>query len=509
MQAQDVAQCPVPAATSSPHVAEDPTNPNSAVCDFYLTHKRRFCKTEKRPGGYRYCHTHQAELHANGEAGGTSRRVPCPINPKHTVYERDLKRHVLVCPDRRHDPTGLPYFSLNCHALKGACYVPAPCPSELAEAIVETMEDPEDVDDKQSAVENRMSADEPVVKGSARFTHRDLSEEALRALTEKVLRMFNQFVQPMIRKSHSAVVASDASARLTMKHSTQHLALTNLLATAIAAAFAPSSNPTASVCPTALVELGAGKGGLAYAVSEAMSKHSEAWRALIPRPPKWLIVDLGGFRRKRDGCVRKTDHVFQRLRINIKDLALSRVPQLAAQVAQAPAAEGSTLPAAANSSSHCTEQSSGERLVAMGKHLCGACTDFAISCVTSALPDRATCQVLLLATCCHHLCELRHLNPIRKAQVQSPSTMEEVLEFHGETFTPSEFAAIVSMTSWAVCGAHMVSEEKRTIGYACKRIIDALRLAHLTDVCGFRHAEMHEYADAAVTAENVCLLAWR
>lgn len=69
-----------------------------------------------------------------------------------------------------------------------------------------------------------------------------------------------------------------------------------------------------------------------------------------------------------------------------------------------------------------------------------------------------------------------------------------------------EFAAIASMSSWAVSDT-FVNERQRYIGLCCKRVIDAFRVHYLRS-CGF-DAVQCEYVSSKVTPENVCIVAWK
>jgi tRNA:m4X modification enzyme len=476
------------AAAAAEVVGTPTSNPDQRICNYYLAHKRRFCKTAKRPN-FLFCHTHQAELHPE-TCEETMKRVPCPVNPNHSIYERDLKRHVRICPDRRHDVSVLPYFEENCHALRGLGYLSELArAAQLASPVVEATHE-----DDAASLQPPATSSTSTAPAAARFTHRDLAPALLDALCSKVKALFDHHIAPTIITSHVPSVASDGTLRVNMKHSTQHAALTKILLDRL-----QLTHPVRVGGQRVFVELGAGKGGLAFAIAGSLTLSGNSSATTAPNTesavPMWMVVDIGGFRRKRDGCVSETDHKFHRLRINIKDLALDKVPLLCVPV-EAPASSPplEALPPPAIPSSH--------QFVGLGKHLCGSCTDFAISCITTRLPLHDSCDAILLATCCHHLCELRHLNPMTNGD-------DAALSMFGVSFSEEEFSAIVSMTSWAVCGAHMVSAEKQRIGYACKRVIDMMRVAHLRNVCGFDHVELHEYASDDITGENVCIVAWR
>ncbi|KAF4729101.1 tRNA:m(4)X modification enzyme TRM13 [Perkinsus olseni] len=58
--------------------------------DFWVAAKHRYCKFQPVKGSTK-CSVHQ------DDAEGDKERVPCPIDPNHSVYKRKLEKHVLVC----------------------------------------------------------------------------------------------------------------------------------------------------------------------------------------------------------------------------------------------------------------------------------------------------------------------------------------------------------------------------------------------------------------------------
>ena len=72
-------------------------NPNEKLCDVWLPRKRRFCGFGKL--SEKYCGHHGSE------------RVPCTINPKHSVKKSDLNSHIKICSDRHMlPPTEQSYY---------------------------------------------------------------------------------------------------------------------------------------------------------------------------------------------------------------------------------------------------------------------------------------------------------------------------------------------------------------------------------------------------------------
>lgn len=75
-----------------PEDLKEPVNvlPKSLTCRFYLETKRRFCKFDIHPSSVEFCGFHTQ----------TDSRVPCPLDPHHTVYKHDIKSHLERCTSR-------------------------------------------------------------------------------------------------------------------------------------------------------------------------------------------------------------------------------------------------------------------------------------------------------------------------------------------------------------------------------------------------------------------------
>ena len=61
------------------------------TCELFLPQKRRQCRFPAVKGE-RFC-TH----HREGSAADNTERVPCPLDPSHSVYTRDLEAHLKKC----------------------------------------------------------------------------------------------------------------------------------------------------------------------------------------------------------------------------------------------------------------------------------------------------------------------------------------------------------------------------------------------------------------------------
>ncbi|KEG09112.1 tRNA guanosine-2-O-methyltransferase TRM13 [Trypanosoma grayi] len=422
------------------------------------------------------------------DAESLPQRVPCPINPNHTVYASRLQHHVRVCPDLRFVASALPYYSQNTNAFCGKVYC----------------------------------RDEDV--RHERLTHRDLDKATLDRLITRVREYYYSVVQPQIVLLAEEQCGADddpvdQTRRLSSKHSPQHRGLLWCVEKALRGHIETlHEHGSDSGAIAGFVEFGAGKGGLSVALQDAISSGSLKIAGYNTEPAvtalegggssnlRLLVVDVDNFRRKGDACVRRTSLPLIRLRLNIKDLDL--VAALRDPSVRKRSREGVDSTTANSVETQGNSPATEERWVALGKHLCGSCTDFALSSVTSPklhAKSHASVVAVVLATCCHHRCELQHLNALPEGGDDTfPSLRLPGTDY---TISSAEFAAITSMSSWAVSGS-FVDEQSRQTGVCCKRVIDALRVEYLRRK-GYLCAYLCEYVGRDVTEENVCIVAFR
>lgn len=80
------------------------------VCGFFLQHKGRPCRMLVK-AGRQYCGQHLVE--SSEETTGQHKRIPCPLDPKHSCFEHRLEHHLTICNARV--VTDLPHLRLNCN----------------------------------------------------------------------------------------------------------------------------------------------------------------------------------------------------------------------------------------------------------------------------------------------------------------------------------------------------------------------------------------------------------
>ena len=237
---------------------------------------------------------------------------------------------------------------------------------------------------------------------------------------------------------------------------------------------------TMSCCSdVTFVEFGAGRGKLSHWVQRSLPKSAVN--------TDFIVVDRSACRYRYDSYHKSVGPVFRRLFIDIEHLCLSKV-------------DGVKL---------------GNPIIGYCKHLCGAATDLAITCLmntlgssTHSLSNRP--NALVMAPCCHHQCTW-------PAYV-GRDFFETKLQF-----SSVDFHAISLLTSWKTCGMKYKEPDdvqcdrslrsirdwpaclKEEIGYKCKRLIDMGRVSWLRN--NGMQTELLTYVPENVTIENIVIVA--
>lgn len=85
-------------------------------CLFWLTKCSRFCSGERVAGG-KYCvnHIHMDPSYVPTDHALQRKRVKCPIDPSHTVFEDKLAKHIKICNKSKRNELKqqCPYYSEN------------------------------------------------------------------------------------------------------------------------------------------------------------------------------------------------------------------------------------------------------------------------------------------------------------------------------------------------------------------------------------------------------------
>ncbi|XP_069497690.1 tRNA:m(4)X modification enzyme TRM13 homolog isoform X2 [Ambystoma mexicanum] len=459
-------------------VADGVRAPLPGRCGFYVERKRRFCKMIVGEGK-KLCGEHATEL----KEGETSKkRIPCPLDPKHTVYEDQLKRHLRKC-NSREKPQPVYYVK-------------------------------------------------DINSGSKRSTDSFSEQDPISSLSEIEL-------ENLIRKLRNATKGLDHKLEdRTLSHSVLQEALNDPNNGDSAfkhlkqqASILGNMDRLGLLGPgKCYVEFGAGRGKLSHWVDIALE--GEANKC-------FLLVERATTRFKVDGKHRKQDSTFERLHIDIQHLCLNKVPVLIKEKLEVVGIGKHLCGAATDLALRCLVESytavAEEPIPKRLKNDTAEATDN--SAISSDAPRHNASEKslpvtgIVIALCCHHRCDWVHY--VGKAFFQTLGLSED------------DFGIFQRLSSWATCGrreklagnsiSHAVGsdqdndaerhdyedqigdysfdglqrsltvEDREHIGRLCKLLIDHGRIHYLQQM-GYQ-AALQYYADPAVSLENVLLTA--
>ncbi|KAI3404847.2 TRM13 [Candida oxycetoniae] len=84
---------------------------NVCYCQYILPKKNKRCKMMRKKYN-KYCSEHMIFNDTNDSSCEKKKRITCPLDPSHTIWENDIKGHMFKCnarPKTRHEP----WFQLN------------------------------------------------------------------------------------------------------------------------------------------------------------------------------------------------------------------------------------------------------------------------------------------------------------------------------------------------------------------------------------------------------------
>ncbi|KAL2631598.1 hypothetical protein R1flu_016284 [Riccia fluitans] len=404
-------------------------------CGMWLPSKRRFCASYP-VGDSQYCGNHDPAAGKN--------RIPCPVDPSHTVLREEIASHVQKCQATKHLKTAeaQPYYHKGVNAGsdeedEAEKFHTRSNPNEavdcVSSSVHETSLQSEKTDEpvelpsgiEYGVASNAAEEHEKVIK----FQNSAAKRAAISALSEAE---FQQLVR-RIESSHEGCIRSepmeesflrpsqclqwwdqnrDKRLPFQEKHVSQQASmLGNLDAFGLLQGnqngfMKSEENEEMRV----YVEFGAGRGYLSQMLCDSY------------RVSSVVLVERKAYKYKADRTLRQLTGVsVERLRTDIEDLYVNGVQSL-----------------------------QGRRYVAVSKHLCGPATDMTLRCCLSGqekgCSSSPSLEGLGIATCCHHLCQWR-------------SYVNKQF-FRGLGFSEAEFNMITWLTSWAVNGTGEHSEHR-------------------------------------------------
>uniref|UniRef100_A0A7M4F7Q1 tRNA:m(4)X modification enzyme TRM13 n=1 Tax=Crocodylus porosus TaxID=8502 RepID=A0A7M4F7Q1_CROPO len=234
-------------------------NPELGRCGYFVERKKRFCRMTPAPGR-RFCGEH-----GQYEEENDRKRIPCPLDPNHTIYEDQLQKHLKKCNSRE-----------------------KPKPVYYVQDINAGLKDVTKIPEEQVPISS-------------------LSKEELQDLIRKLKKASNG-ISSILKDptlSHWAlkeVLNDPKNGESAFKHLKQqasilgHMEQLHLLGPG-----------------RCFVEFGAGRGKLSHWVDTALQDTENV---------HFLLVERATTRFKVDGKHRKRDSIFERLQVDIQHLCL-------------------------------------------------------------------------------------------------------------------------------------------------------------------------------------------
>lgn len=449
--------------------------PPPGRCGSFVQKKGRFCKMTVSTGN-RFCGEHGTMEE------GSSKRIVCPLDPKHTVSEDKLDKHLKKC-NSREKPKPVYYVeNINSGSADGDEMLQQLSLSELSRTQLESLMDK--------------------LRTAATGLQCDVEDTVLS--------------HPVLQKELDNPKNGDSAHKHLKQQSSilGHLEALRLLGRG-----------------RCFVEFGAGRGKLSHWIHEALKTrdHLETCEDL-----QLLLVERCSTRFKVDGKHQDDGAQFERLQVDIQHLDLSKVPLLRQKKLPLVGVGKHLCGAATDLALRCLLETPGPReetgppqkRLKTSEPADPESADSAVLPGPGLGPDPGPGPVLGLAValCCHHRCEWRHY-------VGQQFFLQRGLG-------AAEFSAFCRMSSWATCGLgstnrdrppqdptnlrgddeeHEPAEEKdavsgflsaaerEQVGRLCKRLIDGGRLDFLK-TNGF-DSKLTGYVDSHVTLENILLTA--
>ncbi|XP_050951217.1 tRNA:m(4)X modification enzyme TRM13 homolog [Labeo rohita] len=452
-------------------VADGVSAPLPGRCAFYVAKKKRYCKMIVG-SGKTFCGEH-----ANAGEESEKKRIPCPLDPKHTVFEDNLAKHLKKC-NSKEKPKPI-YYVKDINAGSGS--------------------EDETIEEITIAERSKEELDELIVKLKA----------ALKGLNTKLVEN---------TLSHSALhepLNDPKNGDSAFKHLKQQASILGNME--VLELLSPNR---------CYIEFGAGKGKLSHWIHIALKAAKNV---------HFLLVERSSTRFKVDGKHKNADSTFDRLQVDIQHLDLRKVPLLREKGLPVIGVGKHLCGAATDLALRCLfehncSNEDDEPPTKRVKLQQNECADDDIKPVPLTegreAGEKLIVSGLAIALCCHHRCDWRHY------------VGKEFFRQRG--LGPEEFSAFQRMSSWATCGMrkfgsktaekpsehktdeeeeHEMSEEalpdtlnglmsvedREQIGRLCKRLIDHGRLHYLQQK-GFE-TSLKYYTSRDVSLENVLLTA--
>lgn len=242
-------------------------------CKHYVKRKKRFCKLLVVKGK-EYCGEHLDEEKDNKNEDDNG-RIPCPLDPKHTVYSKNLNKHLKIC----------------------------------------NAKPPENVPDYISTGLNAGSDDESLTDSmDQQLRLSTVDDEYLNFVVSTVEKLYDKFAIALLIEeyfsSHESLeneIKNPNNGPMALKHLSQVSALMGIM-----------MHYNFLQQDTCYIEFGAGKGQMSYWMVISAKEYKYSKNFLL------LIIDRASLRHKQDNKILDKDMV-HRVRTDIADLDISKL----------------------------------------------------------------------------------------------------------------------------------------------------------------------------------------
>lgn len=455
-------------------------------CEYFMEKKKRRCGMTRSSQNL-YCSEHlnlmkkaaNSQVHnKNGsEAEKERERVPCPLDPNHTVWADQLKKHLKKCNKTKlsHLNDDKPYYEPGYNGENG-----------LLSSSVKI----------DITAEHLVQSIELLYKV---FEGESMDELPLRQLNNKLMSL-KRFPQ----------LPSNT------KHAVQQSSLIENLVDAGAFERPESLN---------FIEFGCGRAEFSryvslYLLTQLTSLPAEHSGS---SSNEFVLIDRATNRMKFDKKIKddfseiKSNSPskpiscpsIKRIKIDIRDLKMDPILK---------STPGDDI-----------------QYVCISKHLCGVATDLTLRCIGNSSilhgDDNNGCnpklKAICIAMCCRHVCD--YGDYVNRSYVTS---LVEKYRAHGSILTYETFFRVLTkLCSWATCGRKpgtditdivnvvesfegaepytITIKERENIGLMARRVIDEGRLVYVKEKFTEFNAELIRYVESDVSLENVAMLVYK
>lgn len=250
-----------------PKLDDEAVAKQPAHCKFFVKRKKRFCKMTVEKGKI-FCREHSVSV---TESNDDDSRVPCPLDPKHSVDKWRLQKHLKVCNSRK--PLEYPNY------IK---------PGINVDSTINSDEDPD-------------------------FRLTDVDQSEINAIVKTVNELFEENVAGKIEKNirEHKILAEELANETYGSEKRRHIVQTSSI-------LGIMEHEGFLKPKTCFIEYGAGRATLTFWLSSAVQHLDNT---------KVLVIDRASHRHKRDNLINDREKV-ERIRADIGDLDLQGLEML-------------------------------------------------------------------------------------------------------------------------------------------------------------------------------------